>query len=78
MKHLILPIICLSCSKDNDENTDNNTPSVKTSLPVKVTRKNAGGTIISTITITYDAQKRINKMIYVDQNTSLNQTQTFS
>lgn len=48
------------------------------SLPVKVTHKNASGTAFRTATMTYDSQKRLNKKIFVDQNTSLNETQTFS
>lgn len=48
------------------------------SLPVKVTYKNASGAVHRTSTISYDAQKRANKVILVDQNTSLNETQTFS
>ena len=80
-KHLLVPIICLlllSCSKDNDENADNNTPSAKTSLPVKLTYTDASGTVIRTNNITYDTQKRKNKLVVVNQNASLNYTETFS
>ena len=81
MKHLLVPIICLlllSCSKDNDENTDNNTPSTKTSLPVKATRKDANGTVIRTTTYSYDSQNRLKTLKVVDANASLNLTQTIS
>jgi hypothetical protein len=80
-KHLLVPIICLlllSCSKDNDENTDNNTPSTKTSLPVKATRKDANGTVIRTTTYSYDSQNRLKTLKVVDANASLNLTQTIS
>ncbi|CAD0007454.1 hypothetical protein [Flavobacterium chungangense] len=79
-KHLLVPIICLlllSCSKDDNDNTDNNSPSVKTSLPVKVMYKNATGNVIETRNITYDTKKRISKIVIVNQNASLNSTQTF-
>lgn len=80
MKHLLVPIICLlllSCSKDNEENADNNSPSVKTSLPVKVTYKNASGTVIQTNTTTYDGQKRISKLV-INKNSNPDAVHTFS
>ncbi|CAD0007456.1 hypothetical protein [Flavobacterium chungangense] len=81
MKHLLVPIICLlllSCSKDDNHNTDNNTPSVKTSLPVKVTTKDANGTLTRTATYNYDSQNRLKTVKVVDANTSLNFTTTIS
>ncbi|MBP1223067.1 Ig-like domain-containing protein [Flavobacterium sp. 1355] len=48
------------------------------SLPVKVMYKNASGTIFQTSTITYDTQKRINKLVIVNQNSNLNAIQNFS
>ena len=80
-KHLLVPIICLlllSCSKDNDENTDNNTPSIKTSLPVKVIYKIPNGTTTKTTTYSYDSQNRLKTLKVVDANASLNLTQTIS
>ena len=79
-KHLLVPIICLlllSCSKDNDENTDNNTPSTKTSLPVKVTSKDANG-LTRTSTFSYDSQNRLKTLKVADANASLNYTTTMN
>ncbi len=81
MKHLLVPIICLlllSCSKDDNGNTDNNNPSAKVSLPIKVTHKDASGNVKQTGTITYDNQKRINKLAIIDQDPNQNLTNTFS
>ena len=80
MKYLLVPIICLlllSCSKDNDENTDNNTPSTKTSLPVKVTSKDANG-LTRTSTFSYDSQNRLKTLKVADANASLNYTTTMN
>ena len=49
------------------------------SLPVKVTHKNASGTVIQTYTITYDGQKRFSKTVVINnQNANLSVTNTFS
>lgn len=48
------------------------------SLPVKVTYKNASESVTQTNTITYDTQKRISKLIIVNQNPNLSVVHTFS
>ena len=48
------------------------------SLPVKVTYRNASGTVIQTNTTTYDTQKRISKFVMVNQNPNLSVVHTFS
>lgn len=54
-------------------------PPPTVSLPVKITYKNAGGTAFSTVAMAYDSQKRLNKMIIVNQtNPEQNNTQTIS
>lgn len=74
---LTLLSITMSCSKDN-ENTDNNTPSAKTSLPVKVIYKIPNGTTTKTTTYSYDSQNRLKTVKVVDANASLNFTETIS
>ena len=73
---LTLLSITMSCSKDN-ENTDNNTPSAKTSLPVKVTSKDANG-LTRTSTFSYDSQNRLKTLKVADANASLNYTTTMN
>lgn len=58
-------MLLLSCSKD-DENSGNNNSSTKVSLPVKVTRKNAGDIVVDVNTYTYDSQKRKKTRRFVD------------
>lgn len=48
------------------------------SLPVKIAYKNASGTVFQTNTITYDTQKRISKLVMVNQNPNLSVVHTFS
>ncbi|CAD0004832.1 MULTISPECIES: hypothetical protein [Flavobacterium] len=48
------------------------------SLPVKVTHTNISGAVTQTSTITYDNQKRINKVTIVNQTPNQNLTNTFS
>lgn len=79
MKHLLLPIffmLLISCSKD-DGNSENNNPSTKVSLPVKVTRKNASGDMVSESTYTYDSQKRRKTTRLVDMNISYTSTYSY-
>lgn len=80
MKHLFLSLLSflllLSCSKSDDN--ENTSPTSTNSLPVKTTHKNANGILLQTSTLTYNNQKRLSKLVIVDQNPNLSAVHTFS